>query len=68
MAIEENTNLPLRNEEANEIESATELGLVTSMQNPFSLSKEVVSTLLEYNLCIRAVSRNGKEKGLGLFE
>lgn len=46
MVLEENNDHLMPNEETIEIESATELELVASLQNPFLLSKEVVSHFL----------------------
>ena len=60
ITLEENTDLPLPIEETTEIESVTELEPAASMLNPFPLSKEVVAALLEYDLCIWAVTRKGK--------
>ena len=65
VALEENTNHPLPIEETTKIESVIELEPAASMQNPFLLSKEVVATLLEYDLCIWAVTRKGKPQRKG---
>ncbi|TYK01560.1 LINE-1 retrotransposable element ORF2 protein [Cucumis melo var. makuwa] len=47
------------------IESVSELEPVASLQNLLLLSKEVVARLLEYDLCIRAVTRKGKSQRKG---
>uniref|UniRef100_A0A9I9EDH8 Uncharacterized protein n=1 Tax=Cucumis melo TaxID=3656 RepID=A0A9I9EDH8_CUCME len=47
------------------IESVSELEPVASLQNLLPLSKEVVARLLEYDLCIRAVTRKGKSQRKG---
>lgn len=65
MVLEENNDISLLNEETTEIESVTKLEQVAFMQNPFLLSKEVVVALLEYDLCIRVVTRKEKPQRKG---
>ena len=65
IAVEDTNELPFSNEELIEIESVTELEPAASIQNPFLLSKEVIAALLEYDLCIRAVTRKGKQHRKG---
>ena len=65
IAVEDTSEPPFSNEELLEIESITELEPAASIQNPFPLSKEVIAALLEYDLCIRAVTRKGKQHRKG---
>ena len=65
IALEVNIDLPLPIEETTEIESLTELEPAASIQNPFPLRKEMVAALLEYDLCVQAGTRKGKQQRKG---